>query len=74
MGSVFIEPGGEVPTSLADVHFATLTRNSVDTRPALGGLAGPCVKSVGLASSGGCMEHSNSMLVKDALDVVRSVA
>ena len=36
MGSVFIEPGGEVPTSLADVHFATLTRNSVDTRPALG--------------------------------------
>ena len=31
MGFVFIESGGEIPTSLADVHFATLAWNLVDS-------------------------------------------
>ena len=39
MGSVFIESGREVPASLADVHFAALARDLVDTWSAVGVLA-----------------------------------
>ena len=39
MGSVFIESGWEVPASLADVHFAALARDLVDTWSAVGVLA-----------------------------------
>ena len=36
MGSVFIESGSEVPTSLADIHFAAFAGDPVDTCLSLG--------------------------------------
>ena len=41
MGFVLVDSGSEVPARLADVHFATLARNSVPHLVCAGGPGGP---------------------------------
>ena len=70
MGSVFLESGREVPSSLADVHLAALARDLVDTWSAVGVLAVFVRGQQVLYLQGGCVKHPNAVLVKDTLDVV----
>ena len=62
MGFVLVDSGSEVPARLADVHFATLARNSVHR-----GLHGGSCRSLrgeqAVQLQWGCVENSNTVLV-----------
>ena len=70
MGSVFIEPGSEVPTRLADVYLAAFTRNPVDAWLSLGVLLVLVSLEQSLNLVGGSVKDFDVMVKKDTLDLM----
>ena len=74
MGPVLFESGGKIPTSLANIHFAALAGDSVDSWSALG-FQSVLVGMEQVADfQGGCVEDAYILLLKDALNLVGSTA
>ena len=70
MGSVLFDPGWEVPTSLSDVHFATLAGDLVYTWSEVGILSVLMRSQHPVNLERGCVEHLDVMFAQDTLDVV----
>ena len=70
MGDVLFESGGQVPTSLADVHLPTFAGDPVDTSFLLLVLLVLVGLQRGLNLLGCCMRYSDVGLMEDALDLV----
>ena len=70
MGDVLFESGGQVPTSLADVHLPTFAGDPVDTSFLLLVLLVLVGLQRGLNLLGCYMKYSDVGLMEDALDLV----
>ena len=69
MGDVLFESGGQVPTSLADVHLPTFAGDPVDTSFLLLVLLVLVGLQGGLKFLGCCVEYPDVGLMEDALNL-----
>ena len=74
MGSVFFDPGREVPTSLSDVHFAALAGDLVHTWSAVWILPVLMRSQHPVDLEGSCVEHLDVVLAQDMLDMVEGTS
>ena len=74
VGSVLFKSGGKIPTSLANVHFAALAGDSVDSWSALRFQSVLVGMEQVVDFQGGCVEDAYVLLLKDALNLVGRTA